>query len=191
MKALVLYGVPTRFRSAVLGDFTDKLQGRVNGQAPAAGFFLTGPAGTGKTHLAAAMLGHWWDIRLLETPPHSLYPNFEPCLAIWASVSEFIGTLIAGIRGDQYGKSPEWTVRTCQHAGALVLDDLGAEKTSEFSLSALYRVIEYRINEFNPTIVTSNLSLKQLNEWEPRIASRLGGMNVIKMGGRDRRLTHE
>jgi DNA replication protein DnaC len=39
----------------------------------------------------------------------------------------------------------------------LVLDDLGAEKSSDWTLSMLYHVINERYNERRTTIITSNL----------------------------------
>jgi DNA replication protein DnaC len=42
-------------------------------------------------------------------------------------------------------------------ADVLVLDDLGAEKSSEWTLSMLYHVINERYNDCRTTIITSNL----------------------------------
>jgi len=69
-----------------------------------------------------------------------------------------------------------------------VLDDLGAEKTSDWTGQSIYTLISRRINDCKPTIVTSNLSLSEIDAVDPRRASRLGGMVYYKMTGHDRRL---
>jgi len=55
----------------------------------------------------------------------------------------------------------------------LVLDDLGAEKQTDFSAAALYTLLSRRINAGKVTFVTTNQTLSEIARWEPRIASRL------------------
>jgi DNA replication protein DnaC len=62
-----------------------------------------------------------------------------------------------------------------QAAPLLILDDLGAEKGSDFVFEALYRVINHRYSYKAPTIVTTNVDLK---DYDSRIASRLRDVNV-------------
>jgi DNA replication protein DnaC len=72
----------------------------------------------------------------------------------------------------------------------LVLDDLGAEKSTEWSINILYIIIDRRYRDEKKTIITSNLSLDELaDKLDDRIASRIAGMcTVVPMGGADRRL---
>lgn len=72
----------------------------------------------------------------------------------------------------------------------LVLDDLGAEKTTPWALQSLYVILNKRGSELRQTIITSNLSLDEMsNELSDRIASRIKGMcKVVVMKGKDRRL---
>lgn len=72
----------------------------------------------------------------------------------------------------------------------LCLDDLGAEKVSDWARSVFYRIIDNRIAEVKKTYVTSNYTLQRISKvFDDRIASRLGGMGkVIKLTGEDRRL---
>jgi DNA replication protein DnaC len=97
---------------------------------------------------------------------------------------EFLGWMMSSF---QSGKAEE-ILRDVQKKKILVLDDLGAEKMSEWTFSALYRVISHRYDYFLPTIVTSNLTLDAIDQWEPRIASRLAGLTVISLTGTDRRM---
>lgn len=76
----------------------------------------------------------------------------------------------------------------------LALDDLGAERPTDWAIETLTGLIDARTAEGLPTIVTSNYSLGQLRGlWGgmpgARIASRLGGAcERIEVTGPDRRL---
>jgi DNA replication protein DnaC len=72
----------------------------------------------------------------------------------------------------------------------LILDDLGVEKTTEWSLQTLYTIIDRRYREEKQTLITSNLTLDEIAEKVgDRIASRIAGMcKVVEIKGRDRRL---
>ena len=59
-------------------------------------------------------------------------------------------------------------------ADLLVLDDLGTEMTNRFTLSQLFEVINRRMIRNQSTIISTNLSLKQLrDEYQDRIVSRI------------------
>ena len=61
----------------------------------------------------------------------------------------------------------------------LVLDDLGSEKISEYSVSSLGLIIDRRSRKNKPTIVTTNFSLEDIEkEFDPRIASRLADSSI-------------
>ena len=58
----------------------------------------------------------------------------------------------------------------------LVIDDLGAEMVTSFSKSALYNLINTRMLSGRPTIINTNLSMKEIEtRYTPRISSRLIG----------------
>ncbi len=70
----------------------------------------------------------------------------------------------------------------------LVLDDLGAEKTTEWSITTLYLILDRRSREMKRTIVTTNLTLQDIEKTlGARIASRLAEMRVIKLNMQDYR----
>lgn len=72
--------------------------------------------------------------------------------------------------------------------GVLLLDDLGAEKTTPFVEQCLYSVICRREEWVRRTAITTNLSLDQVAEQlGDRIASRISG-HVVRFTGKDRRL---
>jgi len=56
----------------------------------------------------------------------------------------------------------------------LIIDDLGAEFQSSFSASCLYHVINSRINQKKPFIVSTNYSLAEIEEiYDARLSSRI------------------
>lgn len=62
------------------------------------------------------------------------------------------------------------------NADLLIIDDLGAEVQSKSSVSYFYTIINTRIIASKPTIVSTNLSAKELTyQYDSRIVSRLLG----------------
>lgn len=58
----------------------------------------------------------------------------------------------------------------------LVLDDLGTELETKFNTSQVYNIINTRLNFSKPTIISTNLSAKELEErYAQRVLSRLIG----------------
>ena len=72
----------------------------------------------------------------------------------------------------------------------LILDDLGTEMPTSFISPALYSIVNGRILEGKPTIISTNLSQGEIaRRYTPQIASRLMGEYVIlKFIGQDIRL---
>ena len=71
----------------------------------------------------------------------------------------------------------------------LIIDDIGAEKVTEWVRERLVSIINTRVSNGLSTIYTSNLSPDELLEqFEERIASRvLGCSQIVEIKGRDRR----
>ena len=58
----------------------------------------------------------------------------------------------------------------------LIVDDLGAEFSTQFTDAALYNIINTRLNTRRPTIISTNLGLPELeNRYTRRVSSRLIG----------------
>jgi DNA replication protein DnaC len=76
----------------------------------------------------------------------------------------------------------------------LFIDDLGAEKATDWSIEVLYRIINKQYEQMLPIVISSNLSLKEIAEiYGDRITSRIvemcGKTGIIKLEGHDKRLT--
>lgn len=72
----------------------------------------------------------------------------------------------------------------------LIIDDLGAEMQSQFNSSALYGIINTRINSDKSTIISTNLTQgEMLDRYSDRITSRLlGNYDVCLFKGKDVRM---
>lgn len=58
----------------------------------------------------------------------------------------------------------------------LILDDLGTEMPSQFNTAALYTLLNDRILENKPMVISTNLTIEELGRrYSPQIASRLNG----------------
>ncbi len=81
------------------------------------------------------------------------------------------------IEKEHFGKSNDDTLETLLKADLLILDDLGSEFTTSFNSSVIYNIINSRTNQGKPTIISTNLSLDELDKrYDDRIISRLTGM---------------
>ena len=69
----------------------------------------------------------------------------------------------------------------------LIIDDLGTEMTTQFTVSALYTVVNDRMMAHIPTILSTNLTDTQLEaRYSPQIASRLlGTYRFVQFAGED------
>jgi DNA replication protein DnaC len=131
--------------------------------------FLSGKTGSGKTHIAVAVFRESPDGSEFITAPELL-------LKIRGAFREGAGYTEEEII-DRYSSCP-----------VLVLDDLGAEKTTEYSITTLFLIIDRRNRNCKRTIITSNLGLQEIEETlSARIASRLSDMRVVKINMPDYR----
>lgn len=107
------------------------------------GLFLYGEKGTGKTKLAAIIANE----RAGTGKP-----------VLFASVPD----LMADIRASFASGETSERVQAVKETPFLVLDDLGAEKMTEWVGEQLFCIVNYRCNEQLPTVVTSNYSPTQI-----------------------------
>ncbi len=134
--------------------------------------FLYGGPGSGKTHLLAAAFN-----ALMAEGRYPLYT--------------VVPTLLDHVRDgldDEHPSEYGARFKAVREAPILILDDLGAEKRTDWTDELLFKLLDYRYREELPTAVASNLLPSDL---EPRIASRLQDRMlgaVVFMSGPDYRL---
>jgi DNA replication protein DnaC len=138
------------------------------------GLYLFGNCGTGKTHLAAAITREL----LLKGQPVTFTCVPRLCFEVKKAFD-------GGLKITEHNAIKAYT--SCEY---LVLDDLGAEKPTEWVKKTLGYIIYERDNMFKPTIITSNLSLDEISDRvAPRISSRIAGMSqIIHVQGPDWRV---
>lgn len=180
-------GVPAKYLESDFMSFAgnDKLVSELD-KWSGGSVVLFGNTGCGKTHLAVAMMkksisAHIHaEIERNSSQPKSYEPRFK-------SAPELLLEIREAFRPGAEESEREIINRYCT-ADLLVLDDLGSEKTSEYSIATLYLIIDRRDRELMPTIITTNLSQKEIEEkLGARIASRLAGMRNYKINMPDYR----
>lgn len=116
---------------------------------------LYGKTGLGKTHLSLAVAG-----KAVESGYGVIYSSSQ--------------NLFNKLEKEKFGRSPENTEETILDCDLLILDDLGAEFTTQFTISALYNIVNSRELEGKPTVISTNLTPENLtNTYGERIASRI------------------
>lgn len=133
-----------------------------------------GPPGVGKTHIATAV---FMDL---------LCRNWR---GVWFEVAEALEEVKAEFADEvQDGR----TMKMLRDSPLLLLDDLGAERQTDFALDRISHILRYRHSRELPTIITTNhSSLEDLDAIDSRLSSRLGGREAIQVnlkGRRDQRL---
>jgi DNA replication protein DnaC len=132
------------------------------------GLVIAGPIGVGKTHLAVAAY------------------RAVAAAGVLPAVAVPVPALLDGLRP---GREPVEELRACEDARLLLLDDLAAERHSDWTGETLYRLIDARYARRLPTIVTTNAPGERIRETlGARVASRLNGLGrTVVLDGPDRR----
>jgi len=99
-----------------------------------------------------------------------------------------VGQLMAAFENEKFRPQPD-TSCTEEYFSCdlLIIDDLGTEMTTQFTISALYEILNTRLMGAKPTIVSTNLPLGDLSaRYSEQIASRLlGAYRLYKFYGDD------
>ena len=133
--------------------------------------FMYGETGLGKTHLSLAIAQ-----KAVEKGFGIIYGSAQ--------------NLLNELENERFGRdgkergSKEREILGCD---LLILDDLGAEFSTSFTVAAIYNIVNTRLLSNKPVIISTNLSAKELEEkYTRRITSRIMGNYVpLRFCGRD------
>lgn len=145
------------------------------------GLYIEGTNGTGKTHLAAAIA-----LQLID--------------AGVPVVCKTSAELLSDVKKafDDSTVSEAAILRAYKEVDLLIIDDLGKEQVTDWSISTLYNILNDRYEDMKPTIITTNFGAEDLVDAEtPKgfdgskakaIVSRLREVStVLTMVGEDYR----
>ena len=136
-------------------------------------FLLIGPTGLGKTHLstsvAVVVIGRGFDV---------LYRTAQEIMSVFEKQRFGSGTQGDGTESAFYDSD------------LLIIDDLGTETVTQYTVAWLYDIVNSRINSRKPTVINTNLTHEELRQrYADRITSRLlGEYRPLVFSGRDVRL---
>lgn len=170
--------IPPRYENAEWSQVPAHIQEKVDAvRTTRKGIYLHGTVGTGKTHLAYAIYKHLKDDMQLRVLFHN--------------TTELMFDIKRDFDRSQYDKL-RWEEKLTDFKGVLILDDIGAERLTDFVAETFYLIINSRYNEMLPTIFTSNLPIGELAERiGDRTASRIVEMcDIVRLDGEDKRLVN-
>ena len=135
------------------------------------GLLFYGSVGTGKTYISACIA-------------NALIDKGYPCLV--TNFARLVNTISGKFEGKQeyIDSLSEYTL--------LVIDDLSAERNTEYMNEIVWNIIDARYRSGKPLIVTTNLTAQELNSpaeiSKQRVYSRLMEMCIpLEISGKDRR----
>lgn len=126
--------------------------------------FFCGGCGLGKTHLTLSVANEIIDA------------GFD---VIYGSAQNIISKI--GKEQFNYGDENDY-LESILDCDLLILDDLGTEFSTALSTSVVYNIINTRILRNKSTIISTNLSIKEIeNTYSSRIVSRINGNYIMRM----------
>ena len=109
------------------------------------GLLMWGDVGTGKSHLAACVAN-----RLMDNGVQVVMTSFTQFLEI-----------ISKDYSEEFA-----LIDRLMNARLLIIDDLGAERSTDYALEKVYNVIDKRCQRRLPMILTTNLNFKDMRDEE-------------------------
>jgi DNA replication protein DnaC len=114
---------------------------------------LNGSSGWGKSHLAYAVVR--------ETRDHNFAALFVPCDKALLALDNRINEADVAVENR----------RVLEEAPLIVLDDLGRERGTDWAVEQISGIVNCRYNATLPTIITTELSSKRLEERDYRFVA--------------------
>lgn len=137
-------------------------------------------AGNGKTHLAVASM-RLFVSNFAETRREK--PN-----VYFASFSELMADIRSTFGKDSRVIDKDIIDFLCS-LDCLVIDDIGAEKVTDFAQQTLYIVLNRRYDDMKPTIMTTNMNSQEVTaSYGGRMLSRMVSGKIVSVKGIDNRI---
>ncbi len=183
--ALGRMGIPKPYLDAQLDEFSREVNDYLWSENKP-GVLLCGSPGVGKTHAACALLK--------EAALHKMINRFTQLKGSgWVHAGRFIRAdmMLADIRRG-FDTNNNGVLQEYANKEFLVLDDLGAEKASEWVGQTWHTFLDHRLNEGLWTVITTNHKgqalARKYGEYGEGIESRLRGLcQAFIVKGEDRR----
>ncbi len=131
---------------------------------------MIGKTGLGKTHLSLAIAN-----KIIEKGHDVYYDSVQ--------------NIMSKLENEHFSKnsSEESTLDDVMNCDLLILDDLGVEFSTQFTIAQLHNIINTRILHSLPTIISTNIDIENIEQmYSQRIASRIfGSYKLIRFCGKD------
>ncbi|MFA9379626.1 MAG: ATP-binding protein [Acetanaerobacterium sp.] len=131
---------------------------------------MMGPTGLGKTHLSLAIAS-----RVIEKGYGVVYGSAQ--------------NLLHAIEQAHFSRSSTQydALDSTLECDLLIIDDLGAEFVTSFSVSAVYNIVNTRLLTKRPTIISTNMSIAEISKaYSEKVLSRLhGSYSFLRFFGGD------
>ena len=195
--------IPLRFAEAKYEDAPDEVKKKFDQiRKTRKGLYIYGAVGTGKTHTAYALYRQWEEERKIEIQKErdeisQKLSDGTNAISLEVikprPVAEFwnMTRLLYEFRKEmQKSSDKSLSDNLILYKNLLFIDDLGAEKVTEWVEEVVYLIINTRYENNIPIVITSNYPLSGIAEKVgERVASRIREMcDVVRLGGEDRRL---
>jgi DNA replication protein DnaC len=164
------------YHKATMNDFNQDVRDMLAVKPPEKGSFIWGKTGTGKSHLASALIKQ----ALVAGKRAKMVKFKDMVLQIRASYDD--------------NRTEESILRPYIQCYLLSIEDIGTIRSgkveSDFCQDTLLTVIDARLERKLPTVITTNLSPETIYaSFGERLASRFGTFLTFKLEGEDRRLS--
>jgi len=151
-------------------------------------FLVSAMTGNGKTEAACAIAGSYIVSRTMQAIRDR---TSLPQLVQFVNVTELLDLIRSGMSDEDANRRSTTILQRIERADVVILDDLGAERPTEYVQERLYALINgiWSNRKRQTLIATSNKSLQAIEiTLGPRVRSRVDGLTVaIEYKGKDQR----
>ena len=130
----------------------------INGQNEGSNLVLTGPPGTGKSHMLVAMMN---------------IAASNGLIACYVSMPHLVRTLHLCVQGET-GYSVAGALELLKQADVLLIDEIGRHKATEFNKSFIWDLVDAMHRAQKPIVAATNSSAAELRQlFDPAAMNRL------------------